>query len=169
MFLFLAFFERRWIMGSKALVLVSAFLLCFLISNNLLVAQSTDRNNPTPLQSSKIKGFSVAVSTVYWYKLTAGPGELAMEMEVDCTGGNYRCGISARFVLYDRDMQEIMNEALSIGDPRILVRKKGSLKLQNKQDLLLAIAHGKTASWNEIGGTYMIRFKGAIDLPSKIE
>jgi len=54
------------IMKSKALILVPAFLICFLISNNPLVAQSKDRNNPTPLLSPEIKGFTSPIGAVYW-------------------------------------------------------------------------------------------------------
>ena len=156
-------------MRSKTLVLMSALLICFLISNNPLVAQSKDRNNPTPLRSPKISGIASPAGTVYWYKLTAGPGELVIDMQVVGTSsaGGFTSG-SARFVLYDRDMQEVMNESIWAGYN--VERKNKSLRLKSKQDFLLAIGLGEGKDVREkSGGTYMIRFNGAIDLPPEKE
>ena len=156
--------ERMLIMGSKAPILIFAWLICFLISNSPLVAQSRDRNNPTPLLSPEIKGFAGADSSVYWYKLTAGPGELVMHMSVGCWGSR-SCGVSARFVLWDKNMQEVMDESL-ITETYFGEGKTQSLRLQSKQDFLLSIGQGSVRGKP---GTYRILFKGAIDFPPEKE
>ena len=47
-------------------------------------------------------------------------------------------------------------------------RKNKSLMLQGKQDYLMSIMLGEEMHLRDkAGGTFMIRFKGAIDLPSK--
>ena len=150
-------------MRSNALVLMSALLICLVISNGPLIAQSKDRNNPTPLNSQVIKGFAGFDRSVHWYKLTAGPGELIVQMGVGCAEGyGYgTCNVGARFVLWDKNMKAVMDESLAssfVGGEG----KTQSLILQNKQDFLLSIGHG---SGRGVPGTYIIRFKGAIDLP----
>lgn len=139
-----------------------AFLICILLSNSPLIAQSKARNNPTPLRSQQIRGFAGMDSSVHWYKLTAGPGELLVWMHVNCierTAG----GISARFALWDKNMQAVMDESL-IAEAGQSKGKNQSLTLQSKQDFLLSIGHGST---HGKPGTYEIQFKGAIDIPSK--
>ena len=149
-------------MRSKALFLISALLICSLISNSSIFAQSRDRTNPTPLRSHQISGFAGADSSVHWYKLTAGPRELLVWMHVNCI--ERTCGgVSARFVLWDKNMQAVMDESL-IADPGQSKRKNKSLILQSKQDVLLSIGHG---SAHGKPGTYEIQFKGALDLPPK--
>jgi hypothetical protein len=159
--------ERMWVMGSKALILIVTLLICFLISNSPLLAQSKDRNNPSPLPSLQIKAYTSSIGEVYWYKLTAGPGELYIEMEADC-GNRSRCGINVQFILYYKDTQEIINESLSAWGGGGGMAKHISLKLEGKKDFLLSIVPG-LPGWATNPGTYMIRFKGAIDLPPEKE
>jgi len=152
-------------MKSKTLSLMFAFLLCALISTSPMIAQSMDKDNPTLLQSPEISGISEAMSDGYWYKLAAGPGDLLVEMEVVCWN-SYQCVSSAQFILYDEDMQEVMNETLATKGRNNLRRIHATLNLQSKQDFLLSITNPKRMSLNAYG-TYLIRFKGSIDLPTK--
>ena len=159
-------------MRSKALFLISALLICSLISNSSIFAQSKDRNNPTPLQSRVITGVIAPIGTVYWYKLTAGPGELVIEMQVVGEAAYFGTeAADAQFLLYDKDTKEFMNESISFpsqppgAKPN---RKNKSLKLQSKQEFLLVIKLGeRMGPRNGPGAAYMIRFKGAIYLPLK--
>ena len=149
-------------MKSNAPILIVALLICFLLSNSPLVAQSRDRNNPTQLLSPVIEGFAGADSSVYWYRLTADPGELIFHMRADCFERD--CGgISARFVLYDKNMQAVMDESL-VADRYGSKSKNHSLSLQSRQDFLLSIGHGSTGGKP---GRYRIQFEGAVDLPQK--
>ena len=164
--------ERMWNMGSKALILIFAWMICLLISNSPLVAQSRDRNNPTPLQTPTISGIASPFGTVNWYKLAAGPGELVIEMWIGSGGApSYYAEGSARFVLYDKDWQEVMNEFISAGFVKAEERKYKSLQLQSNQDFFLSIELGEGRNPGGTSrGTYMIRFKGVIDLaPEKEE
>jgi hypothetical protein len=159
-----------WIMGPKALVHLPALLICLFISNDSLVAQSKDRINPTPLQSPTISGFTSPIGVVYWYKLTAGPGELVIEMQVEGISNMFGRAVpsGARFVLYDGAMEEVIDEALFTS--AAVERKKKSITLQGKQDFLMSIMLGEGMHLRDkAGGTYMIRFKGAIDLPPEGE
>jgi len=154
-------------MRSKDIILMSAFLICSLISSNPLVAQSKDRNNPTPVQSPVISALTSTIGEAHWYKLTAGPGELAIKMEVRSCRDEYRCGSNARFVLYDKHMKEVMNESLSAIGYGAGTGKNRSLMLQSKHDFLLSVTPGKVDSADKLVGTYTIRFKGPIDLQSE--
>jgi len=156
-------------MKSTISILIFALLICFPISKSPLFAQSRDKNNPTPLQSATISGIASPFGTVYWYKLTAGPGELEIEMWVGSSGAPaYDLQGSARFVLHDKDGQEVMNESISAGFNKAEERKYKLLKLPSNQDFLLSIELGEGRNPGGTSrGTYMVRFKGAIDLPSK--
>ena len=52
------------------------------------LAQSTDRSRPTPLVSGQIIGKGTGTSTDYWYAFTAGPGEIAISVDVSATVGS---------------------------------------------------------------------------------
>ena len=47
-----------------------------------LLAQSTDRDHPTPFKSDEIKGELNAQEIEYFYSFTAGPGELTITVDV---------------------------------------------------------------------------------------
>lgn len=160
-------------MKLKALPFMIAFLICFLISSRPLLTQSKDKNNPTQLKSPEIKAFASPPTVVYWYKLAAVPGELVVEMEVECEN-DLRHGASAQFILYNKDMKEAMNEYLSVRSKRpgpsyVKESQSRSLILDSKQDFLLAITPAEVEYVDPLRypGTYMIRFKGAIDLSQK--
>ncbi len=140
-------------------------LFCFFMPGRFLWAQSMDRDNPTLLHSPEVSGISNAIGEGYWYEFEAGPGELAVEMEVQCWN-RYQCISSAQFVLYDAVKQELMNKSLSTGNRTTLKTEKTSLKLKDKQKILLYITNGTRISTSAYG-TYIIRFKGAIDLPGE--
>ncbi|MEJ2111596.1 MAG: hypothetical protein P8Z37_17140 [Acidobacteriota bacterium] len=150
-------------MASKILAFVFALLLCLLLSITQLVAQSMDKDNPTPLQSAEIGGISNAVRDAYWYKFTAGPGKLIIDMEVQCWDGR-QCVSTVDLVLYDEAMTEVVNESLTTGSSYTLRSKNVPIELDSNQVFLMSIRNGRRISSNAYG-TYVIRFKGAIDLP----
>ena len=158
-------YERIWVMQSRIPALVFALLLCAQISIVSLVAQSMDKDNPTPLESAEIDGISNAVRDAYWYKFTAGPGELIIDMEVQCWDRR-QCVSSVELVLYDEAMEEVVNESLTTGSSYTMRSKNIPIELDGKKDFLLSIKNGRRISSNSYG-TYVIRFKGAIELPSK--
>ena len=152
-------------MRSKTFCPLLILLFCSFMPGSVLAAQSMDRNDPTLLRSPEVSGISNAIGEGYWYEFAAGPGELAVEMEVQCWN-RYQCISSAQFVLYDSGRQELMNKSLSTGNRTTLKTEKTSLKLREKQRILLYITNGTRISTSAYG-TYIIRFKGAIDLPGK--
>lgn len=152
-------------MRPRALFPLFVFLFCAIVFRGSLAAQSMDREEPTLLRSPEVSGISNAVGEGYWYKLTAGPGELNVEMEVQCWN-RFQCISSAQFVLYDTDMQEVMNKSLSTGSRTTVKTENASLKLKDRQELLLYITNGTRISMSAYG-TYIVRFKGAIHLPDK--
>jgi hypothetical protein len=63
-----------------------------------------------------------------------------------------------------------MNESISAGFIEVEERKYKSLQLQSNQDFLLSIELGEGRNPGGTSrGTFMIRFKGAIDLPPEKE
>jgi hypothetical protein len=61
------------------------FALCiaaFGLSTSATIAQSTDRNNPTPVTTKIINGNGVDEKTEYYYSIPAGVGDLTLDLEV---------------------------------------------------------------------------------------
>lgn len=150
-------------MRSSIPVLVFALLLCAQLSVVSLVAQSMDKDSPTQLESAEIGGISNAVRDAYWYKFTAGPGELIIDMEVQCWDRR-QCVSSVEMILYDEAMEEVVNESLTTGSSYTMRSKNVPIELESKQEFLMSIKNGRRISSNSYG-TYVIRFKGAIELP----
>jgi hypothetical protein len=160
-------FGRKRIMRPKTLRPLFVFLFGCFMCGSAPAAQSMDREHPTLLESPEVSGISNAIGEGYWYRLAAGPGELKVEMEVQCWN-RYQCISSAQFVLYDAGMKEVMNKSLSTGSRTTVRTENVSVKFKERQELLLYITNGTRISLSAYG-TYIIRFKGAIDLPGKEE
>ena len=150
-------------MRSNTRVFIFSLLFFCFTAGSLLFAQSTDKKNPTPIESPEISGISNIIGDGYWYKLTAGPGELIIEMEVQCWN-RYQCESSLHLVLYGPDMKEVMNKSLSTEGRYTLRNQKATLDLKSKQDFLLSVTSGRGLG-SSSNGTYIVRFKGSIDLP----
>ena len=61
------------------LMVIVAFLLGTV---GVTVAQSTDRDHPTPLTSDEIKGAGTGKKVEYYYSFTGGPGQVLLTIDL---------------------------------------------------------------------------------------
>lgn len=132
-----------------------AFLLLF--SASLAPAQSTDRDNPTPLDSTELRGDLDGTGTEYFYSFVAGPGELTLTFDIKASGTN----AGANFDLFDKNsrpiLANILVQAIDRGSERVVEK----VQLGTRQTVLLRIKGIDYGS--ESGrGTYMVRLGGAV-------
>lgn len=131
---------------------VAAFLI-LVASFGSASAQSTDRDNPTPLASNEIKDEGVGKAVEYYYSFTAGPGEISIT--VDLTAKAYSTAV--RFELLDADSNQLlahnMNAATSTGAERVTKRAR----VRDKQTVLLKLVLDSNT------GDYRIKLGGAVE------
>src|SRR6476620_6715568 len=61
-------------------------LLALAVLGASAAAQSTDRDNPTPLASNEIRGNAIGKKVEYYYTFLAGPGEVILTVDSGAKG-----------------------------------------------------------------------------------
>jgi hypothetical protein len=92
----------------KAIKLTGILGIIAIISpfvNLPVVAQSTDRNNPTPITNRQITGYG-GVNRTYFYSFTAQPGDLSVTMRSQCSSA---LGFGASSVLEDNTRGQLLD------------------------------------------------------------
>jgi len=142
-------------MRSRRTILVSFLLLAVTaITTN---AQSQDRDNPTLLSADTIKGSGIGKKVEYYYRLTAGPGEVALTVDLKAKAG----ATSAEVEVFDEDANKIFYyypNATSQNE-----RDVKRITLSGKQNLTLRLALDGSA------GEYSIKLAGAIELTPPVD
>ncbi len=135
-----------WPLGQ--LLLVGWALSCFVVLPLIALAQSGDRNNPTPLTRNELRG-NIIPGGVEYYIFEAGPGDLTFDLEVK-SNGDY----SLVYVhLYDQGFQPLLEfDGSSSSD-----RRERKLILNQRQSLRLQISSPKITQ----GGIYRLKIGGA--------
>ena len=132
---------------------------CLVFSASLapVFAQSTDRDVPTPLNTSSLSGRGVEQQDqVYYYRFTAKPGSIniALDVDADDTNGN---SVMAEISLQTPDGNEIesFSTFATQGEPGHIV-KKVEFASETPVVLMLELPGGSTAGYN-----YRIKIDGA--------
>lgn len=139
----------------QAHLLTTAFgvliaLSCFISTST---AQSTDRDNPTPITSREISDTTGDSAKNYFYSFVAGPGEVKMTVDLKSTGS----------ALINVDVLDNNNISLSsftlqaAGDDKQLVKR---IQLKRRQPLTLRIGNVPLGATGE----YRVRLDGAVQL-----
>ena len=117
-------------------------------------AQSTDRDNPTPLRSDEVKADFSQDNPEYFYSFAAGPGEVVFTLDVK---GAPPGGGSTYFRLFTTDGRELdaFERFAGGGSSEKLVKR---VTFAQRQPVVMRI--GK-----QIGaGSYRLRISGAVAL-----
>lgn len=130
------------------------------LSPGTMLAQSTNRDAPTPLTSNVLIGQGIHQQTQnYFYSFTAGPGELVLTLDADAgtTNGN---GVLPNISLQDRDGNEIasISAFASPGAPSRSV-KRVNIATATPVIVLVTLPGGSTA-----GYTYRLQLSGAVQI-----
>lgn len=120
-------------------------------------AQSTDRDNPTPLQSNEVTGDIFETNAEHFYSFTAGPGELTITVDVKASPPDKLAGFN--FELLERNAANVIQEGAgfvqgSNGGTDRVVR---SVKLTRRQTIILHTTNGS----GDNSGTFRVRLTGS--------
>jgi hypothetical protein len=97
---------------------------------------STDRDNPTPLTSNVITSDGVDDKTEYFYSFAAGPGEIAITLDVKA---NKNAAVSSvDIALYDAKSRRLMSTYAN-PDHGSSKRSIETVKIRGTQTLLLEV------------------------------
>ena len=129
-------------------------LLALLLTAENATAQSTDRDNPTPLTAKEIRGTGINKQVEYYYSLLAGPGEVILTSDVRAKSGS----TFFEAELFNMDAERI--DLIRYGPTSISERKIVRPKLAQQQPVLLRIVLDSSA------GDYMVRVGGAVQVDS---
>lgn len=135
----------------KFLLTTTALLIVFSLNGSAL-AQSGDRDNPTPLASNMIKGTGTGKKVEYYYSFTAGPGEVIVTIDLKAKSGSTNADVE----IFDGESEKVFYNypgATSTSERHV---KKFSLS--SKQQLLLRLAFDRDA------GEYVIKLAGPVEL-----
>jgi hypothetical protein len=115
-------------------------------------AQSTERDNPTPLASNEIKGEGPGKDAVYYYSFTAGPGEVTITVDLKATAYS----TAVRFELLDADSNQLLAHNMNATSARAerVVRR---VDVREKRAVILKLVVDSNT------GEYMVRLSGAVE------
>jgi hypothetical protein len=123
-----------------------------------ILAQSTDRDHPTPLKSNELRGELDGSDTEYFYSFVAGPGELTLTFEVTASATN----AGATIDLFDKNAGAVLSGLMAQGVDRGSERVVKSVRLGARQTLtmrLKAMSYGSSSG--NAKGTFLLRLSGA--------
>jgi hypothetical protein len=132
-------------------------LLLLMAAAGSVVAQSTDRDHPTPLTSAEITGDADGSGNEYFYSFVAGPGKVTITLDVKSSDGT----VAIPYELLDKNADRAIiccafAQADSTGETG---RSVESAKLERRQTVILHLTMNKI-----FRGTYKVRLSGATEL-----
>lgn len=142
--------QTKWIDRFRRRLPMAALIVVALCAS--AKAQSTDRDNPTPLSSNEIRGTGIDKGVEYFYTFLAGPGELVLTTDV-------RAKAYSTFfetLLFNMDAREL--GVIRYGPTMRSERRMTRIQLGQQQPVLIQIALDSSA------GEYMVRISGAAQL-----
>ena len=114
-------------------------------------AQSQDRNNPTPLAADTIKGSGAGKKVDYYYSFTAGPGEVAVTVDLKAKAGSTNADVE----IFDPDSKIFYLYPNATTTAEHAVKR---FTLNSKQPLILRLSFDSSA------GEYSIKLSGPVEL-----
>lgn len=135
-------------MNSRRILLASLLLAIAAIAAN---AQSTDRDNPTPLTSNTIKGNGIGKKVENYYSFTAGPGEVVVTVDLKANAGSTNADVE----IFDAESKIFYLYPNATTTNEHAVKK---FTLSSEQALILRLALDSSA------GAYSIKLAGPIQL-----
>lgn len=145
--------NAMWLPLRQVSMAVAALLLLVAAAGSTS-AQSTDRNNPTPLRSDELKADFSQDDPEYFYSFTAGPGEVIFTLDVK---GAAPGGGIPYFHLFNTDGRQLDSfDQFAAGNASEKLVKRVSFA--KRQPVVMRIA--KPIG----GGSYRLRIGGAVAL-----
>ena len=136
-------------MKSRQILLITFLLLAATVS--AANAQSQDRDNPTALAANTITGSGIGKKVEYYYSFTAGPGEIAVTIDLKAKTGSTNADVE----IFDADSKVFYYYPNATSTNEHAVKK---FTLNSEQPLTLRLALDTSA------GAYSIKLAGPIQL-----
>jgi hypothetical protein len=140
--------RNRTMRHGQLLMLV---MLLIMAAGGATIAQSNDRDTPTPLSSNTIKGTGVGKKVEYYYSFSAGPGEVVLTIDLKAKSGSTGADVE----VFDAGSNKIFYffpKATSTNE-----RAVKRFKVANKETVVLRLAFDLNA------GDYTIKLGGAVE------
>jgi hypothetical protein len=139
--------QRRAMMGGAILCLMA------LVLPASAAAQSTDRDNPTPLASNEVRGHAIGKKVEYYYTFLAGPGEVILMVDSGAKGSFSQLDAQ----LFDFDAQKLA-QVQNLPYPGETSRKVTRATFGVQQPVLLRIFLDYEAA------QYLVRLSGSVQV-----
>ena len=134
--------------------LILAIFTIILATATTSFAQSTDRDNPTPLNSGEISGSMNDHNEEHFYSFTAGPGALIISVDVKANRDDI--GVLNFELLARNASTALLCCEFAQGDGGGTGRDTKSVRLTKQQTVILHTTNGPVG-----GGTFHVRLSGA--------
>jgi hypothetical protein len=131
--------------------LLMLVMLLTMAAAGATIAQSNDRNNPTPVSSNTIKGAGVGKKVEYYYSFSAGPGEVVLTIDLKAKSGSTGADVE----VFDAGSNKIFSFFPKA--TRTNERAVKRFKVANKETVVLRLAFDLNA------GDYTIKLGGSVE------
>lgn len=136
--------------GKRFIGLMLCAAISLFIGPQSAVAQSTDRDNPTPLATNEVKGYAPGKKVEYYFTFLAGPGDVVLTID---------SGAKASFSEFKAELFDMEAERLTVVQvlpyPGETARRVARATFGAQQPVLLRLTLDKDAA------QYMARVGGA--------
>ena len=145
--------EKNNLFETRATLKFLLGLFLFVLLASQTTAQSTDRDNPTPLAANDIRGTGIGNKVEYYFTFLAGPGDIIITVDSGAKGSFSQ--LEAQ--LFDLDAQKLA-QVQNLPYPGETSRKVSRANLGVQQPVLLRIFLDRDAA------QYLVRLTGAIQV-----
>ena len=128
-------------------------ILCLIALAASASAQSTDRDNPTPLATNEIRGHAIGKEVEYYYTFLAGPGEVILIVDSGAKGSFSQLDAQ----LFDFDAEKLA-QVQNLPYPGETSRKVTRVTFGAQQPVLLRIFLDYEAA------QFLVRVSGAVQV-----
>jgi hypothetical protein len=146
----------------KRSLLPALSLLLAIAAASVAVAQSGNRNHPTPIDSSELRGVLNSDGGEFFYSFTAGPGDLTITVEVKSSGGTLAMPFE---LLAANGADSILccefAQASETGETGRVVK---TVKIRSRRTVILHLTENQYGA-----GTFLVRFSGAVTFAGRSE
>jgi hypothetical protein len=146
----------------KRSLLPALSLLLAIAAASVAVAQSGNRNHPTPIDSSELRGALNSDGGEFFYSFTAGPGDLTITVEVKSSGGT----LAMPFELLAANGADsiLCCEFAQAGETGETGRVVKTVKIRSRRTVILHLTENQYGA-----GTFLVRFSGAVAFAGRSE
>ena len=137
-------------------------LLLLMAATTIVVAQSGDRDRPTPINNNELRGSLYGRGGESFYSFTAGPGDLTMTVEVKSTDGT----LAMPFELLEANAADSIlccefAQAATTGETGRVVK---TVKIKTRRTVILHLTEYEYGA-----GTFLVRLSGAVAFTGRSE